>query len=440
MGGPASQKPMRLLCLYILIRLGFVQGQCYFPGGNLAIDHRPCDPHAFTSLCCQNGWTCLDNGLCIVTDPITNFANPSVGSSARGACTNPQWNSTACGSFCLSMYLTNMPKNSVAFLRGLTPHLDDPVNANDGTVISCGNQNWCCQPNAAAETCDCGTGDGTFSLQAGIAQTIIGVTGLAFTSTDAVPISSASTSSSASAAAATTTSSPSSSTSSRSASIITSPTTITAALSSSTAALASSASSTDSATPTGITHSTAFIAGIAATSALVAAAIVAILFCLFQRRRRQRVMKGDYIPRSISTANTNTHPPTSEDLLQDPEDYNRPFPTHTTSTTPEPRVNRSRHSLGIAPDHDQGPLEQTSLLYPPALDPYAPPPRDPNELQESYPMQEASGATAPPSYRSNPRGSLRPRGNAYRTMPRVPQPRRPDVAETGQDWFSDQPR
>ena len=332
-------------------------------------------------------------------------------------------------------------KNSVAFLLpGLTPHLDDPVNANDGTVISCGNQNWCCQPNAAAGTCDCGTGDGTFSLQAGIAQTVIGVTGLAFTSTDAVPISSASASSSASSAAAKTTSSPSSSTSSRSASIITSPTTITAALSSSTAALASSASSTDSATPTGITHSTAFIASIAVASAVVSAAIVAILFWLFHRRRRQRVMRGDYIPRSISTANTNTHPPTSEDLLQDPEDYNRPFPTHTTTTTPEPLVNRSRHSLGVAPDHDQGPPEQTSLLYPPALDPYAPPPRDPNELQESYPMQEASGATAPPSYRSNPRGSLRPRGNAYRTMPRVPQPRRPDVAETGQDWFSDQPR
>lgn len=311
---------------------------------------------------------------------------------------------------------------------GLTPYLDDPVSANDGTVISCGNQNWCCQPNAAAGTCDCGTGDGTFSLQAGIAQTVIGVTGLAFTSTDAVPIGSASASSSAS------------SMSSHSASIITSPPTITATPSSSTAALASSASSTDSATPTGITRSTAFIAGIAATSAVVGAVIVAILFWLFQRRRRQRVMKGDYIPRSISTANTNTHPPTSEDLLQDPEDYNRPFPTHTASTTPEPCVNRSCHSLGIAPDHDQGPPEQTSLLYPPALDPYAPPSRDPNELQESYPMQEASDATAPPSYRSNPRGSLRPRGNAYRTMPRVPQARRPDVAETGQDWFSDQPR
>ncbi|KAL2052395.1 hypothetical protein ABVK25_007267 [Lepraria finkii] len=406
MGGPASQKPIRLLCLYILIRLGFVQGQCYLPGGNLAIDHQPCDPHAFTSLCCQNGWTCLDNGLCIVTDPTTDFVNLSVGSSARGACTNPQWNSTACGSFCLN----------------------DPVNANDGTVISCGNQNWCCQPNAAAGTCDCGTGDGTFSLQAGIAQTVIGVTGLAFTSTDAVPIGSASASSSAS------------STSSQSASIIISPPTITGTPSSSTAALASSASSTDSVTPTGITRSTAFIAGIAATSAVVGAVIVAILFLLFQRRRRQRVMKGDYIPRSISTANTNTHPPTSEDLLQDPEDYNRPFPTHTASTTPEPCVNRSRHSLGIAPDHDQGPPEQTSLLYPPALDPYAPRSRDPNELQESYPMQEASGATAPPSYRSNPRGSLSPRGNAYSTMPRLPQPRRSDVAETGQDWFSDQPR
>lgn len=186
------------------------------------------------------------------------------------------------------------------------------------------------------------------------------------------------------------------------------------------------------------TYSSAFVAGMAIISALVAAAIVALIFYLVQRRRRQRAMRGDHIPTAIGTSNTNMQPLTSETLFQDdPGEYDRPFPTHNASTTLGSRANRSRHSFGMVPDHDQVPPEQSSLIHPPALDPYARPPQDPNEVQEGYPMQEGSSATAPSTYRSNPRGSLRPRGNAYRNLPRVPVPRRPDIAGDGHNGISD---
>lgn len=40
--------------------------------------------------------------LCVVTDPSTANAGLSIGATAQGTCTNPDWSSSECGSFCLS--------------------------------------------------------------------------------------------------------------------------------------------------------------------------------------------------------------------------------------------------------------------------------------------------------------------------------------------------
>ena len=88
-----------IFCLLILK----CTAQCYLPGGDLAPHHKPCQPHAYTSLCCPPGWTCFDNNLCIVTDVNGPDDGAKLGSAARGACENPIWNDTACGDFCLSL-------------------------------------------------------------------------------------------------------------------------------------------------------------------------------------------------------------------------------------------------------------------------------------------------------------------------------------------------
>jgi hypothetical protein len=83
----------------------YAEAQCYFPGGALASQQSPCDPYAYTTLCCPFGWTCFSNNLCIVTDLGAVNGDFPIGTAIRGTCTNPLWNNSECGDFCLSMYL-----------------------------------------------------------------------------------------------------------------------------------------------------------------------------------------------------------------------------------------------------------------------------------------------------------------------------------------------
>ena len=81
---------------------------CYFPGTtaseDIASQQYPCDPYAYTTLCCPLGWTCFSNHLCVVTDEAAVGGDYSVGTALRGACTNPLWNDSVCGNFCLGVY------------------------------------------------------------------------------------------------------------------------------------------------------------------------------------------------------------------------------------------------------------------------------------------------------------------------------------------------
>jgi hypothetical protein len=62
----------------------------------------------------------------------------------------------------------------------LIKYVDSP---SDDNLQDCGNGSWCCGASLADGSCNCQTGDGTFSIPAGSAQTIIGVSGLHSTAT-----------------------------------------------------------------------------------------------------------------------------------------------------------------------------------------------------------------------------------------------------------------
>ena len=457
--------------IYTLLKIGIVQAQCYFPGGDLAPNHQPCNPYAFTSLCCESGWTCFDNGLCVVTDPASSIPNlSSIGSAARGTCTNPLWNDTACGNFCLGRQC----RGQTPLLRHETLAegiLDDPVNDNDGSVISCGSQHWCCQPGAAAGTCNCASGDGTFSLQEGSAQTIIGIEGLESTSTDAIPISSASipsitasytattasstlsktdvtqdepttsispgyiTSSSASATSPATSSSSASHSSQSILTMTLQPTIITMLPPSGVPTTSGSSSPTASAVSSGgKTHSTAFIAGVAAGSAIAGAAVMGGFYWLHLRRRRRQTRRGDFIHHNPSSPAGAGHsdPLVTENTNQD-IDYRTRWPLQ--RSPPESLPNRSGHDLHpLVPDHDTDRPAQPNLYGPLALDPYAVPPRDPDVRGEASRLQHRPGVASPLNHRPTMRGANRPRRKAYRTMPRAPQAWMPEVPEMTRDW------
>lgn len=95
----------RLSIIVLAVAIGHIaiaKAQCYYPGGAWAKDQFPCDKYAYTTLCCPTGWTCFSNNLCIATDPSVVSSDLPLGTAIRGTCTNPQWNNTVCGDFCLS--------------------------------------------------------------------------------------------------------------------------------------------------------------------------------------------------------------------------------------------------------------------------------------------------------------------------------------------------
>lgn len=74
---------------------------CYYPTGNLASGFYPCDPTAYITMCCPEGYTCYSNSLCVATLPDGLYPDLVQGTALRGACTNPLWNDVICGDECL---------------------------------------------------------------------------------------------------------------------------------------------------------------------------------------------------------------------------------------------------------------------------------------------------------------------------------------------------
>ena len=199
---------------------------------------------------------------------------------------------------------------------------DDPISANNGSVQACGDGNegnWCCTPAVEDGTCDCQSGKGTFSIEQGIAQTIVGVFGLESTSTipphpstssalvsSKTPSSSISSTSTASSTSSRTSSSSKSSTqtqsSTQSSTHVTSSTSSTTsttqssthATSSTTShsSTAGSAQSTASSTPVSITHTIGFKAGISVAVIVVFLALLGIAgFFWWRRWKRKRALE-----------------------------------------------------------------------------------------------------------------------------------------------------
>jgi hypothetical protein len=99
------QNRVFVICFAAVVHhIAIARAQCYYPGGAWASDQYPCNKYAYTTLCCPTGWTCFSNNLCVATDPSVVSSDLPLGTAIRGTCTNPQWNDTVCGDFCLSKF------------------------------------------------------------------------------------------------------------------------------------------------------------------------------------------------------------------------------------------------------------------------------------------------------------------------------------------------
>lgn len=106
MATPSTSQAKRLaLLLSILLSRADPNAPCYFPSSGPAAyapGFFPCIPsNVAVGACCPAGWTYFSDALCIATTPSNSFPNLTYGAVKRAACTNPRWDNSACGSFCL---------------------------------------------------------------------------------------------------------------------------------------------------------------------------------------------------------------------------------------------------------------------------------------------------------------------------------------------------
>jgi hypothetical protein len=103
--------------------------KCYYPNGR-ETDDAACGPNAEHSACCWTNtfaYACLSNGLCLT---------PS-GRITRGSCTDRDWKSRACASYCTRQ--SNLLL--ISFLWWLAGTLTGKLDARDTglELISCSN-------------------------------------------------------------------------------------------------------------------------------------------------------------------------------------------------------------------------------------------------------------------------------------------------------------
>ena len=269
----------------------------------------------------------------------------------------------------------NIPLWCCAWLRRKQ---DNPVNDNDGSLIACGNQRWCCKPDADVGDCDCESGDGTFLVDEGLAQKTIGVDN----SIQQTSIESTSVWSSQSQYLGPTTTS---------VLLITSHTTLLVSPTSTEAPASSSHSPSTTPSPNKDDH-IRLKAGIpAGVGGGIVLFCCIILFCIGYRRRQQR--RRD----AAGTESPDTdHPDRTANVAQpthspEPNPYDIPLQQYA-------QRNRSQYTAELIPDHDAEQPRRTDLRYPPPFDQY----NIPQPPLNAFRNQERYWSTAPPSYRTNP--------------------------------------
>lgn len=88
--------PILLLCLFF----PSAHSICYYPDGTVSSQDTPCQDESEQSTCCGQGYACLSNNICIATGD--EIEKPGASTYVRGSCTDKNWRSSSCPSFCIN--------------------------------------------------------------------------------------------------------------------------------------------------------------------------------------------------------------------------------------------------------------------------------------------------------------------------------------------------
>ena len=102
MGSPS----LLLVAIALATLVQPAQSDCYYPNGNVAGGNTPCRDSTAYSTCCGEGYACLSNNMCMLTDKVHALPGSSV--YARGSCTDPSWKSADCPLFCIDPEINRM--------------------------------------------------------------------------------------------------------------------------------------------------------------------------------------------------------------------------------------------------------------------------------------------------------------------------------------------
>ncbi|KAI1339223.1 hypothetical protein F5Y15DRAFT_383481 [Xylariaceae sp. FL0016] len=94
---------MRRLGLFLFALLSFIASVkpiCYYPDGSVSPQDTPCDDESAESTCCGQGYACLSNNICQATGE--EIQKNGASEFVRGSCTDPDWRSGSCPSFCVN--------------------------------------------------------------------------------------------------------------------------------------------------------------------------------------------------------------------------------------------------------------------------------------------------------------------------------------------------
>lgn len=146
---------------------------CYFPGQPdhiVADDYFPCIiVDLQVSSCCQAGWTCYSNALCIATTPSDDYPDLPIGNVTRTACTSPYWDTNECGGVCLGE--CRIPTKIESCEVADAGKTDD--DNKSGELVFCGDNRFCCESDYLSGKCTCGTDGNATSISSGVARTVI---------------------------------------------------------------------------------------------------------------------------------------------------------------------------------------------------------------------------------------------------------------------------
>ena len=119
------------IILFIALYMSLATALCYFPDGTIVERDTPCGSTG-NSTCCGQGFACLSNNFCAVTEYVN--AGPEQSTYVRGSCTDESWSSDSCPSYCLNWEHGDNPSGGMGIAKW--PYIQEQFYCLNGYATS----------------------------------------------------------------------------------------------------------------------------------------------------------------------------------------------------------------------------------------------------------------------------------------------------------------